>query len=192
MKTRQLTVPGAWEIELDPHHDERGTFAEWYAQGAFAEALGTPLPVALAAVSISRRGVVRGVHYVETPPGQARYVTCVSGEILDFTVDIRTGSPTFGQWDSLRLGPGHWRALYLTEGLGHAFTALTEQATVLYLCSAPYAAERERTIHPFDPDLALPWPTGLEPNLSERDAQAPTLAQARQLGRLPRYTPPRP
>ncbi|MEU2287205.1 dTDP-4-dehydrorhamnose 3,5-epimerase [Streptomyces sp. NPDC013178] len=184
---RELAVPGAWEFQLRPHHDDRGTFAECYSESVFAAAVGAPMPVALSAVSISRKGVIRGVHFVQTPPGQARYVTCVAGEILDFTVDLREGSRTFGRWDSVRLGPDHWRAVYLSPGLGHAFVALSEQASVLYLCSAPYAAERERTIHPLDPDLALPWPTGLEWTLSDRDRQAPTLEQARHRGLLPAH-----
>ncbi|OON80930.1 dTDP-4-dehydrorhamnose 3,5-epimerase family protein [Streptomyces tsukubensis] len=185
---RRLAVDGAWEIDLRPHHDERGIFAEWYSDDEVSALLGAPMPVALAGVSISRKGVVRGVHFVETPPGQARYVTCVAGEVRDFVVDVREGSPTFGRWDSVRLGPGHWRAVYLAEGLGHAFTALTDHATVLYLCSAPYRPERERTVHPLDPALALPWPAGAERSLSARDREAPTLAEARRRGLLPAWS----
>ncbi|KAB2594336.1 dTDP-4-dehydrorhamnose 3,5-epimerase family protein [Streptomyces arboris] len=190
---RRLAVDGAWEIDLRPHHDERGTFVEWYSDDELAAALGAPMPVALGAVSISRKGVVRGVHFVETPPGQARYVTCVAGEVRDFVVDVREGSPTFGRWDSVRLGPDRWRAVHLAEGLGHAFTALTDRATVLYLCSAPYRPGRERTVHPLDPELALPWPAGAERTLSVRDREAPTLAEARRRGLLPAWsaTPPR-
>ncbi|MET9297422.1 dTDP-4-dehydrorhamnose 3,5-epimerase [Streptomyces sp. NPDC003077] len=184
---RPLAIPGAWELTLRPHHDERGMFAEWYAPATVARATGAPLPIALAGVSVSRRGVVRGVHFVRTPPGQARYVTCVAGEVLDFTVDVREGSPAFGRWDAVRLGPDHWRAVLLSEGLGHAFAALTDRATVLYLCSAPYRPALERAVHPLDPDLALPWPTDREPALSERDGTAPTLREAARLGLLPRY-----
>ncbi|MEV6210117.1 dTDP-4-dehydrorhamnose 3,5-epimerase family protein [Kitasatospora sp. NPDC051914] len=181
---RPLAVEGAWEVELRPHHDERGTFTELYSVDR-PTGPGAPVPVALAGLSVSRRGVVRGVHYVATPPGQARYVTCVAGEVLDVVVDVRVGSPTFGQWDSVRLGPGHRRAVQLSPGLGHGFTALTEGATVLYLCSAPYRPELERTIHPLDPELALPWPDIPGRLLSERDRRAPTLAEARRSGLLP-------
>ncbi|BFO18351.1 dTDP-4-dehydrorhamnose 3,5-epimerase [Streptomyces sp. KM77-8] len=185
---RRLAIEGAWAIDLRPHHDERGTFVEWFAHDEVSAVLGAPMPVALAGVSISRKGVVRGVHFVETPPGQVRYVTCVAGEVRDFVVDVREGSPTFGRWDSVLLGPDHWRAVHLAEGLGHAFTALTDRATVLYLCSAPYRPERERTVHPFDPELALPWPAGTERSLSARDRQAPTLALAQRRGLLPAWS----
>ncbi|MER6687604.1 dTDP-4-dehydrorhamnose 3,5-epimerase family protein [Streptomyces minutiscleroticus] len=187
---RPLAVAGAWEFSLRPHHDERGTFAEWYSPDAVEQATGARLPVALAGASVSHKGVIRGVHFVRTPPGQARYVTCVAGEVLDFTVDLREGSPTFGRWDAVRLGPDHWRAVLLTEGLGHAFVALTDRATVLYLCSAPYRPELERTVHPLDPDLALPWPAAADARtLSERDAAAPSLREAARLGLLPRCPP---
>ncbi|MFJ9520159.1 dTDP-4-dehydrorhamnose 3,5-epimerase family protein [Kitasatospora sp. NPDC101801] len=181
---RELAVAGAWEVTLRPHQDERGTFVELYSTD---RPIGSdrPLPIALAALSVSRRGVLRGVHYVDTPPGQARYVTCVAGEVLDFVVDLRVGSPTFGRWDSVLLGPGHWRAVQLAPGLGHAFTALTEDATVLYLCSEPYRPELERAVHPLDPDLALPWPDTPGRLLSERDRSAPTLAEAHRAGLLP-------
>ncbi|MEU4209190.1 dTDP-4-dehydrorhamnose 3,5-epimerase family protein [Streptomyces sp. NPDC026206] len=182
---RPLAVPGAWEVALRPHHDERGTFAEWYRGAEVADARGAPFPVELAGLSISRKGVIRGIHYVTVPPGQARYVTCVGGEVLDFAVDVRQGSPTFGQWDSVRLGPGHWNAVHLSEGLGHAFMALTDRATVLYLCSAPYDASLERAVNPLDPELALPWPADMEHTVSERDRDAPTLEQARRRGLLP-------
>ncbi|MFJ9775870.1 dTDP-4-dehydrorhamnose 3,5-epimerase family protein [Kitasatospora sp. NPDC101157] len=189
MELRQLSVAGAWEVALDPRRDERGSFTEWYSVGDFAGVLGAPLPLAMAGVSVSRKGVIRGVHYVDTPPGQARYVTCVAGEVLDFVVDVREGSPTFGGWDSVRLGADHARAVYLSEGLGHAFTALTDRATVLYLCSAPYAAQRERTVHPLDGELALPWPVSADvASLSERDRSAPGLAEAGRRGLLPSFT----
>ncbi|MCG6495586.1 dTDP-4-dehydrorhamnose 3,5-epimerase family protein [Kitasatospora sp. A2-31] len=181
---RPLAVEGAWEVTLRPHHDERGAFAELYSVDRPVGPDG-PMPVALAGLSVSRRGVVRGIHYVSTPPGQARYVTCVAGEVLDVVVDLRVGSPTFGRWDSVRLGPGHWRAVQLAPGLGHGFTALTEDATVLYLCSAPYRPELERAVHPLDPELALPWPEAPDRLLSDRDRLAPTLAEAWRAGLLP-------
>jgi dTDP-4-dehydrorhamnose 3,5-epimerase len=120
-------------------------------------------------------GALRGVHFAEIPPGQAKYIVCVHGAILDVVLDVRVGSPTYGQWDSILLDDQNKRAVYIAEGLGHGFMALTEGATVVYLCSAPYAPGREHGIHPLDPALAIAWPeTGpagqpLTPLLSSKD-----------------------
>jgi dTDP-4-dehydrorhamnose 3,5-epimerase len=135
---------------------------------------------------VSRRGVLRGVHFADVPPGQAKYVTCTQGTVLDVVVDIRVGSPTFGQWDSVQLDDETGRAVYVSEGLGHAFLALTD-ATVIYLCSAPYTPGREHGVDPFDPALGIAWPSDVEPVLSPKDAAAPTLAQAEREGLLPSY-----
>ena len=89
------------------------------------------------------------------PPSQAKYVTAVAGSLLDFIVDIRVGSPTFGQWDAVLLDTVDRRAVYLSEGLGHAFCALEDDTTVIYLCSAAYSPSREHGIHPLDPELGL-------------------------------------
>jgi dTDP-4-dehydrorhamnose 3,5-epimerase len=112
-------------------------------------------------------------------------VQCFSGRILDVVVDIRVGSPTFGQWDAVELDDEGRRGLYIAEGLGHAFCALSDSATVGYLCSTPYSPGREFGIHPLDPALGLPWPSGAESVLSEKDAAAPTLAEAKESGLLP-------
>jgi dTDP-4-dehydrorhamnose 3,5-epimerase len=121
------------------------------------------------------------------PPGQAKYVTCVSGAILDVIVDIRVGSPDYGRWEAVRLDDTSQRAVFLEAGLGHAFTALSDKATVVYLCSTPYAPGREHGVHPLDPAIGIEWPTDIEPVLSPKDAGAPTLEQARRAGLLPNY-----
>src|SRR5690606_21424643 len=136
-----------------------------------AEAVGHPLTLAQANLSVSAAGVVRGIHYAEVPPGQAKYVTCPSGAVLDVVVDLRVGSPTFGRWEAVRLDDVDRRAVYLTEGLGHGFCALTEGATVAYLCSTTYHPAAERSIHPLDPALGITWPVDA-PHLSARDANA--------------------
>jgi dTDP-4-dehydrorhamnose 3,5-epimerase len=102
-------------------------------------------------------------------------------------VDIRVGSPTFGQWEAVRLDDDTKHAVFLAEGLGHAFMALTDDATVVYLCSTGYSPGREHGINPLDPALGIVWPEGFEPVLSEKDAEAPTLAEAEQSGLLPSY-----
>ncbi len=145
------------------------------------------MQIAQANCSISRRGVIRGIHFAEVPPGQAKYVTCVNGAIIDVIVDLRVCSPGFGRWTAVQLDDETRRAVFLAEGLGHAFMALSDQASVLYLCSTPYAPGREHVVHPLDTDVGIAWPAGIEPILSEKDAAAPSLTQARSAGLLPSY-----
>lgn len=187
MDVRELAVPGALEITPRQFGDDRGTFLEWFKDAAFAAAVGHDLSLAQANCSVSRRGVLRGIHYADVPPGQAKYVTCVRGSVLDVAVDIRVGSPTFGAWDSVLLDTTDRRAIYLAEGLGHAFLSLEDESTVVYLCSTGYAPEREHEIHPLDPAIGIAWPTDVAPLLSPKDAAAPTLAEAREAGRLPEW-----
>ena len=166
--------------------DERGSFVETYSQALFVETVGHPLVVAQVNTSVSRRGTLRGLHYSVASAGQAKYVTCTAGSLLDVVVDLRVGSPTFGAVDSVVLDATARSSVYLPEGMGHAFLAMTDDATVTYLCSTPYSPEHELTISPLDPALALPWPSELAPYvLSPRDAAAPSLDEARTAGRLP-------
>ena len=125
--------------------------------------------------------------FADVPPGQAKYVYCSRGAVLDVVVDIRVGSPTFGVSDSVLLDDVDRRGIYLSEGLGHAFLALTDDANVTYLCSEPYNPTGEHGIHPLDPELDLPWPSDVEPLLSDKDAAAPTFAEAQSSGLLPAY-----
>jgi dTDP-4-dehydrorhamnose 3,5-epimerase len=187
VKFRPLSIAGAWEITPVQHGDPRGLFMEWYRFDALAAEVGHPMRVAQANMSVSARGVVRGLHFADVPPGQAKYVTCTRGAVFDVIVDIRVGSPTFGQWEGVHLDDTDRRAVYLSEGLGHGFCALTDDATLTYLCSTTYHAPREHAVHPLDPQLAIDWPAD-EPQLSARDAAAPTLAQAQETGLLPDYS----
>jgi len=184
-----LGIDGAWVYTPQVHSDDRGSFAEAFRGAEFAADLGYRLDVAQVNCSVSRRGVLRGIHYADVPPGQAKYVTCVAGAILDVVVDLRADSPSFGKWEAVRLDGGTGRAVFLAEGLGHAFMALTDDATALYLCSTPYAPGREHGVHPLDPAIGIAWPadeaTGLV--LSDKDAAAPTLDEALAAGQLPRY-----
>ncbi|GGO17267.1 dTDP-4-dehydrorhamnose 3,5-epimerase [Microbispora rosea subsp. aerata] len=180
-------INGAYVVTPALHEDDRGVFLEWFRADRFREAVGHGLNLAQANCSVSRKGVLRGVHYAQVPPSQAKYVTCVSGAVLDVVVDIRVGSPTFGEWEAFRLDDESRRGLYVAEGLGHAFMALTDNATVVYLCSESYNPGREHGVHPLDPALGIAWPRDLEPVLSPKDAAAPTLEQARAEGMLPLY-----
>ena len=182
-----MGIGGAWTFTPAVHRDERGYFLEWFRAGELSESLGYWPETAQANCSVSRRGVVRGIHFASVPPGQAKYVTCVSGAVLDVVVDLRVGSPSYGRWEAVRLDDQGRRAVFLAEGLGHAFTALSEEATVIYLCSTPYSPGREHGVHPLDPDIGVEWPAGTELVLSAKDAAAPTLADARRAGLLPVY-----
>jgi dTDP-4-dehydrorhamnose 3,5-epimerase len=182
-----LKVSGAWSFTPKQWPDPRGVFLEWYKAGPVEQAVGHPLDVQQANHSVSSRGTLRGVHFADVPPSQAKYVYCTRGAVLDVVVDIRVGSPTFGASDSVLLDADDRRAVYLSEGLGHAFLALSDDTNITYLVSAPYAPAREHGISPLDPALGLPWPDDVELLLSDKDAAAPTLAQAREQGLLPGY-----
>jgi dTDP-4-dehydrorhamnose 3,5-epimerase len=186
MKIRPLSIEGAWEITPQQHGDSRGMFMEHYRADRLAEAVGHPLDLAQANLSVSARGVVRGVHFADVPPGQAKYVSCVRGAVLDVIVDLRVGSPTFGRCEGVRLDDTDRRAVYLSEGLGHGFCALEDDATLVYFCSAGYNPTGEHTINPLDPELGIEWPAEA-PLLSERDTQGPSLAEAVAGGLLPVY-----
>lgn len=193
MEIRGLKIAGAWEITPTQFGDPRGVFLEWFKESVFSDAVGHPLDLAQANCSVSAAGVLRGIHFADVPPGQAKYVTCVKGSVLDVVVDIRVGSPTFGQWDSVLLDDVDRRAIYLQEGLGHAFASLEDDSTVVYLCSSGYAPGREHGVNPLDPEIGIEWPattrsgSPLEFVLSEKDTAAPSLAEAAASGLLPRF-----
>jgi dTDP-4-dehydrorhamnose 3,5-epimerase len=181
-----MSIEGVWEFTPLLRPDDRGVFLESFKAEQFDLAVGHPLALQQMNISVSRAHTVRGVHFADVPPGQAKYVQCFSGRILDVVVDIRVGSPTFGTWDAVELDDESRKGLYLAEGLGHAFCALSDTVVVGYLCSEPYAPMREHGIHPLDPQLDLPWPDG-DLVLSPKDSAAPTLAEAAASGLLPDY-----
>ncbi|WP_239336104.1 dTDP-4-dehydrorhamnose 3,5-epimerase family protein [Frankia sp. CiP3] len=187
MEVHELAIAGAWVFTPRQHTDGRGTFLEWFRSESVTKAIGHSFDLAQANHSVSRRGTLRGVHYADIPPSQAKYVTCVHGRVLDCVVDIRVGSPTYGTHAAVVLDDVDRRGLYLAEGLGHAFMALTDDTAISYLCSTTYNPSREHGIDPLDPDLALPWPLDVPPLLSEKDAQAPALKAAEAAGLLPSY-----
>jgi dTDP-4-dehydrorhamnose 3,5-epimerase len=187
VKVTELAVPDAFAVHPRQFHDDRGVFLEWYRHEALTESVGHPLNLAQGNCSVSRRGSVRGIHYADVPVGQAKYVTCVRGAVLDVIVDIRVGSPSFGVWDSVRLDEQERAAVYLAEGLGHGFIALTDDATVVYLCSSVYNPTTEHGLNPLDPRIGIEWPSDVPPLLSEKDTSAPTLSEARDAGALPDY-----
>jgi dTDP-4-dehydrorhamnose 3,5-epimerase len=187
MEARALSIEGAWLFTPILRADDRGVFLESFKESVFVEATGRRFDLKQMNVSVSRLGTVRGVHFSDVPPGQAKYVQCFEGRILDVVVDIRVGSPTFGLWDAVELDATSRKSLFISEGLGHAFCALNESVTVGYLCSEAYAPSREHGLNPLDEDLSLPWPEDLALQMSPKDASAPQLKEAMANGALPMF-----
>lgn len=191
MTMTPMSIEGAWVYTPRQFDDARGRFLESYQEATLRQATGRTLEVAQANTSVSKAGVIRGIHFSDVPPSQAKYVTCPRGAIWDVVVDVRVGSTTFGQWEGIVLDDETRQAVFLSEGLGHGFVALEDESVALYLCSTPYAPGREHGIDPLDPDLGIEWPTvgrdgaPLTPLLSDKDAEAPGLAVARAEGLLP-------
>lgn len=187
MTVQALPIAGSWEVRPKVFGDARGAFSEQFTAASAHEILGRHFEVAQVNLSTSAAGTIRGVHFADVPPGQAKYVWCTAGAALDVVVDLRVGSPTFGRWHAVRLGADR-NAVLISEGLGHAFVALEDCTAVTYLCNAPYTPQREHSVSPFDADLAIDWPELGRPWIvSDRDRAAPSLAQAERMGILPRW-----
>ena len=188
MDIRELSIAGSFEITPKQFPDDRGVFLEYYRFDKLAEAVGHPLDLKQANTSVSKRGTVGGIHFADVPPSQAKYVTCTRGAVIDFVIDIRVGSPTFGQWDQVRLDDVDRRAIYIPEGLGHCFVALEDESTVSYLCSATYAPGREHGVNPLCKTVGLALQLREdELLLSPKDTEAPGLLKAKEQGLLPQY-----
>lgn len=188
MQIRELSIPDSYEITPKQFGDDRGVFLEWYRFDKLEETIGHSLNLRQANTSVSKRGVVRGIHFADIPVGQAKYVTATHGAVLDYVIDIRVGSPTFGQWDTVLLDDTDRRAIYLAEGLGHAFVSLTDNATVSYLVTDVFNPTREHGINPLDEQIGLVFPKEAgEPLLSPKDTDAPGLAEAAASGLLPTW-----
>jgi dTDP-4-dehydrorhamnose 3,5-epimerase len=183
-----MAIPDAYELTPVVRSDDRGSFTEVFRGDVLAESLGYVPRTVQTNLSVSRRGVVRGIHYADVPLGQSKYVMATTGRVLDFVIDLRVGSATFGDWESVLLDDGERRAVFLAEGLGHAFVALSDQATVTYLVSDVYRPDREHGIHPLDPQIGLVMPEDAgSPLLSPKDEEAPLLERAIAEGLLPTW-----
>lgn len=193
MELRELSVPGAWEITPRQIGDERGIFHEAFTAPAFRRMTGHDFRLAQMNVSVSGEGVLRGLHFADVPPGQAKYVLCPAGTVFDVVVDIRLGSPTFGEWSGVLLDASERRAVYLPEGVAHGFLALEPESTVMYLCSETWRPGAEHTIDAFDPRIGIDWPvtaldgTPIRHVMSEKDREAPSLVDVAARGALPRW-----
>ncbi len=186
MEITPLRIEGAWVVTPRQFPDPRGMFAEGFRADRLAEAIGHVMQVKQTNISVSIAGAVRGIHYAEVPPSQAKYVSALHGRFVDIIVDVRVGSPTFGQWDSVELDTVERRSVYLSEGLGHCLICV-EDGTAVYLCSEVFNPTGERGISPLDPQVGLRLPDRLAPIISDKDRAAPTLAEAAEQGLLPSY-----
>ena len=184
-----LMIQGSWLFTPKKFDDERGSFHESFKLSTISEDIGRGFEVKQANQSLSKAGVIRGIHWADVPPGQAKYISCVRGVIWDVVVDLRVGSETFGMWDAVELSAENNQSVLIEEGLGHAFLSLADDTVVSYLCSEPFNPSAEHGINPLDQTLAIPFHKKFEAGnfvISPKDLESPTLAQAHAKDLLPR------
>ena len=186
MKLTPLDIEGTWLAESPVWSDDRGFFREWFKSEDVMSATGRNFGIEQANISLSSRGTLRGIHYSIAPCGQAKWITCVTGSIKDVIVDIRPDSETFGKWIEVTLKGDSGQAVFISEGLGHGFVALEDNTAVAYLVSTPFSPTHEFEINPLDEKIGITW--GMDRNalkISEKDKNAPTLAERLAEGKLP-------
>ena len=186
MKAHPLKISGSWKIEFQKFEDNRGFFYESFKAEEFPRLIGRNFDIKQTNTSSSAKGSVRGIHYALVPPSQAKLVQCQRGSIKDYVIDIRIGSPTFGQFEAIELDEKSASAIFIEEGLAHAFVALENNTIVTYYVSEKYNPEREKGINPFDKTLNILWPE-IDLTLSEKDKAAISLEQAKDQGILTTY-----
>jgi dTDP-4-dehydrorhamnose 3,5-epimerase len=178
MKVRSLELPEVLVIEPRVFQDARGFFLESYNRTALAAAAGIRQEFVQDNHSRSARGVLRGLHYQLRQP-QGKLVRVTAGAVFDVAVDLREGSPRFGQWAGVELSSENFRQLWVPEGFAHGFLVLSESAEVLYKTTDYYAPEHERCVRWDDPSIGIAWPDlGVAPILSAKDQQGRSLAEA--------------
>ena len=181
LEVTAMRLEGPLVLQPCVHGDARGFFQETYRRSAYAE-FGIDQDFVQDNHSRSARGVVRGMHF-QVGRGQAKLVRCGRGAIFDVLVDIRRGSPSFGQWEGVELSDGNHRQLYVPIGFAHGFCVTSEVADVIYKVSSYYDPEVERGVAFDDPEIGIEWPAGLELQPSDRDRSAPPLSEV--AGELP-------
>lgn len=179
MTVEKLSIPGVWTFTPRQFNDDRGTFFEWFQDSTFRSEVGEDFQIAQANCSISSKGTLRGIHFADVPPGQRKYVTCFSGSALDVVVDLRVGSPMFGNWEFVELNTASRRVVSIPNGVGHGFLALEDNTTIVYLCDQRYNPTGEREVNPLDAAIGIEWPEDLELLLSPKDAAADLLAHVK-------------
>jgi dTDP-4-dehydrorhamnose 3,5-epimerase len=189
MDIKESSFPGVFSIHPQSHPDTRGRLAETYRQDALEEAVGGVLTWRQNNVSVSRSRVIRGLHFSIVPGGQQKYVTCVQGTIWDVIMDVRESSPTFGQYVSYTLSGDALNSVFIPSGFAHGFLVTSpEEAVVSYLVSTPYQPEYERGINPLDVKHTVDWVRVIDPVVSDKDRNAPSLWDLQGTGTLPRYS----
>lgn len=173
MKVTPTKLRGVMIIEPDVYLDERGFFLETWSQKRYAEA-GLPQSYVQDNLSRSTRGILRGLH-LQHPFGQGKLVQVVEGEVFDVAVDVRVGSPTFGEWVGTMLTGENHHQIYIPPGFAHGFCVVSEHALFSYKCTEAYHRETELGVIWNDPDVGIEWPLK-DPSLSEKDAKFPRLA----------------
>lgn len=177
MQAFPFEIPGLVVFEPDVFADDRGAFFESYNEVAFRDATGFTGAFVQDNHSVSRRNVLRGLHYQLEPWAQGKLVRVVAGAVFDVAVDIRAGSPTMGRWAGLEISAENRRQLWIPPGFAHGFLSLSDDTEFLYKTTAPWHRDSERTIRWDDPDLGIDWPLdGTAPILSAKDAAGGTLA----------------
>jgi dTDP-4-dehydrorhamnose 3,5-epimerase len=182
----KLQIDGSWIIDFHKFEDHRGYFFESFKLNECVEGFARPLTITQANTSLSKKGSIRGIHYALIPPSQAKFIQCQKGSIIDFVVDIRIGSPTFGTFQAINLNSNNPQAVFIEEGLAHAFVALEDETIVTYLINQNYNPEREKGINPFDSQLSISWPK-IDLILSKKDKNEISLSEAQKRGILPNY-----
>jgi dTDP-4-dehydrorhamnose 3,5-epimerase len=169
-----MKIKGAWIHTPLRHMDDRGHFEEQFKLSQIESELGRSFSVRQVNQSVSNKGVIRGIHYTDSPEGQAKYVSCPKGALWDVVVDLRKDSPTYGQWDSVELSAQNGHSVFITEGLGHAFLSLEDGSVANYLCTSEYAPEADRTINPLSAKLAIAFESSgiTKFLLSQKDSDA--------------------
>ncbi|MDQ7247169.1 dTDP-4-dehydrorhamnose 3,5-epimerase [Dongia sedimenti] len=173
MKIKRLKIPGSVEVELQARGDERGYFMRTYDEAIFAEH-GLPTRWVQMNESLSANvGTIRGLHFQRPPHTEAKLVRCIQGALLDVFVDLRQGSPTYGQWDSVELRADRHNAVLVPRGCAHGFCSLEPNSTVNYMVDNFYTPAAEEGVRWNDPALAIRWPLIGEPTISAKDAAWP-------------------
>lgn len=178
------SIEGLWLIENHLNNDNRGTFFEWYRKSKLPQDMS--FEINQVNVSFSRKNTIRGIHYSLSKKGQDKWITCLSGEIIDVVVDLRVNSPTFGKFQMFTLSSINMKSLFVTTGLGHSFISKSEISCVSYLLSSEYDPEMEYGVNPLDKKLSIPWST-TTPVLSQKDHSAPTIEEMRLKNLLPKF-----
>lgn len=172
MVTAELDIAGCWSFEPQVHSDSRGNFYEWFQQDTFKKITGEDFQLAQANCSVSKKGVLRGIHYTKKAPGQSKLITVFSGAVLDVLVDLRKSSATFKKWLLIPIEADRPKTIYIPWGVGHGFLSLEDNTAFTYLCDARYNPSNEFDLDAFDSEIGIEWPTGIEMIRSSKDENA--------------------